>query len=148
MLEIIEAGVADIAKVAPLFDRYRQFYGKTPDLELAENFLRDRITRGESKIFLALSERLPAGFIQLYPSFTSAGAARIWILNDLYVEADRRRDGVGSALLSTARAFAERTGAAKLVLSTATDNYAAQALYEKMDWRRDDAFFNYELKCG
>jgi RimJ/RimL family protein N-acetyltransferase len=31
------------------------------------------------------------------------------------------------------------------VLSTATDNIAAQRLYEKLGWQRDTVFFYYEL---
>ena len=37
------------------------------------------------------------------------------------------------------------TGAARLTLSTASDNAAARALYEAQGWRRDDRFLTYEL---
>jgi GNAT superfamily N-acetyltransferase len=71
---------------------------------------------------------------------------QFWILNDLFVADDARRRGVGAALLRTARDHAARTGAARLVLSTAVANAAAQALYEGDGWRRDTAFLHYKYE--
>jgi hypothetical protein len=39
-LRIRRATAADVGLVAPLFDAYRQFYGKSADLALATTFLR------------------------------------------------------------------------------------------------------------
>ena len=71
----------------------------------------------------------------------------IWILNDLFVAPATRRLGVGRSLLQSATDFASENGAKRLVLATAVDNHAAQALYEQMGWGRNDAFihFKYEL---
>ena len=44
---------------------------------------------------------------------------RLWILNDLYVAAEGRRQGVGRALIDRARALAVETGAKGLILETA-----------------------------
>jgi ribosomal protein S18 acetylase RimI-like enzyme len=38
------------------------------------------------------------------------------------------------------------TGAARLALSTAVTNTAAQALYVRHGWRRDTAFHHYEYE--
>jgi len=51
----------------------------------------------------------------------------IWILNDLFVAEDARRRGVGERLLRAARDHGQRTGAARLALSTAVSNTTAQA---------------------
>jgi GNAT superfamily N-acetyltransferase len=40
-------------------------------------------------------------FVQLYPSFSSVAARRIWILNDLLVTPPARRRGVGRALAAS-----------------------------------------------
>jgi hypothetical protein len=40
--------------VAPLFDAYRQFYGKPSDLEDARQFLFERLQRGESVVFAVI----------------------------------------------------------------------------------------------
>jgi GNAT superfamily N-acetyltransferase len=130
--------------VAGLFDAYRQFYGQPPDLDAARQFLADRLGRGESVLFAVVEGGRALGFTQLYPSFSSVSMRPIWILNDLFVAGDARRRGVGAGLLRAARDHAARTGAARLILSTAVTNAAAQALYERDGWRRDTAFLHYE----
>ena len=132
--------------VAPLFDAYRQFYGQLPDLEGARRFLSERLGRGESVIFAAVEDGPALGFTQLYPSFSSVSMTSIWILNDLFVAEDARRQGVGARLLRAARDHALRTGAARLVLATAVTNTTAQALYEQEGWRRDTVFLHYEYE--
>jgi GNAT superfamily N-acetyltransferase len=145
-ISIVRAGRKDFDDLVPLFEGYRQFYGQNADPAAARAFLSERIERDESVIYLAYaSPRDPAGFTQLYPSFSSVSLKPIWILNDLFVRAAGRRGGVGRALLERARQHAVETGAKGLVLSTGVTNKAAQALYESCGWRRDDEFFQYYL---
>ena len=101
-LVVRQAVFADLEALAPLFDGYRQFYGRTPDLPAARAFLSDRFEHGESVVFIAHAAAAPVGFTQLYPSFSSVSLARTFILNDLFVVAGQRRGGVGSALLRAA----------------------------------------------
>jgi GNAT superfamily N-acetyltransferase len=142
---IRRAAIADLDALAGLFDGYRQFYRQPADLAGARAFLAERIARGQSVVFLAEDESGALGFTQLYPSFTSAGMAPIFILNDLFVAPEARGKGVGGALLRHAAEFARGEGAARLVLSTAVDNLTAQSLYEGEGWERDEAFFTYRL---
>jgi GNAT superfamily N-acetyltransferase len=144
-VEIVRADTGHADAVAALFDLYRQFYEQVPDLEGAQRFIRERLERGQSVIFLALKDGRGVGFTQLYPSFSSVSMRRLWILNDLYVAAEARTLGVGRALLERAREFAIETGAKGLELATATDNLAAQRLYEKTNWKKDLEFFHYYL---
>ncbi len=144
---IRQATAADLDALAVLFDDYRQFYGQPGDLEGARNFLAERFERSESVIFIAQDEGAAMlGFTQLYPSFTSTAMKRIYILNDLYVAPDARRRGVATALLEGAAAFARESGAARLALSTAFDNLAAQSVYEAHGWTRDEHFYSYNLR--
>ncbi|MFV1979747.1 MAG: hypothetical protein ACC655_01210, partial [Rhodothermia bacterium] len=80
---IVEVGPDDLDVLVPLFDAYRVFYEQPSDPERARTFLTARMRMGESTIFLAGLDGEPAGFVQLYPSFSSVSTARIWILNDL-----------------------------------------------------------------
>ena len=145
-IRIVRAERKDLDDLVPLFDGYRQFYGQRSDLAAARAFLRDRIERDESVIYLAYTKpREAAGFTQLYPSFSSISLRPLWILNDLYVRSDVRRGGVGRALLERARQHAIETAAKGLVLSTGVTNKAAQTLYESCGWQRDDEFFQYHL---
>lgn len=143
---IVQVALEQVELVAPLFDAYRQFYGRTPDLDGARRFLAERLRRGESVLFAVVEQGRALGFTQLYPSFSSVSLKPIWILNDLFVAEQARRQGVGAWLLRAARDHASRTGAARLALSTAVTNVKAQSLYECEGWRRDTEFFHYEYE--
>ncbi len=140
------ASLADLDRIAPLFDAYRRFYEQVPDLALAREFLSERLERDESAIFLALGQDGSAvGFTQLYSTFSSASAKRFFILNDLFVASSARRNGVGQALLEAAADFGRAEGSSTLTLITAHTNTTAQALYEAAGWRLDEIFRRYVL---
>src|SRR5208283_2086625 len=122
--EIVQGTPADVGEVAPLFDAYRQFYGKPPDLEAARRFLFARLSKDESVLFIARLEGKTAGFVNLYPVFSSINLTRQWILNDLFVAPEARKLGVGRALTERARQLAEATRANGLALETAIGNQA------------------------
>jgi GNAT superfamily N-acetyltransferase len=141
-----QATIFDLDPLIPLFDEYRQFYGKESDPDLARRFLSERFQYSQSIVFLALAQDGSAiGFTQLFPSFSSASAARIFILNDLYVRPEFRRKKAGSLLLAAAARFGQAVGAVRLTLSTEITNQTAQALYEAEGWRRQTDFYVYNL---
>jgi ribosomal protein S18 acetylase RimI-like enzyme len=135
----------DLDALAPLFDAYRRFYDQPGDVALASAYLHDRMERGESAILVSHADGQLLGFCQLYPTWCSVAAARIFVLYDLFVDADARRAGVGTALMRAAQAFGRAAGAVRLDLSTARSNATAQALYESLGWRRDDVYLVYNL---
>jgi GNAT superfamily N-acetyltransferase len=139
------ATLSDLPSLVPLFDAYRQFYRQPPDLRRAESFLRERLTRGDSVIFLVEEAGAGLGFTQLYPMFSSVRTTPAWVLNDLYVVPAARGTGVAGALMQRARRHAEETGACYLELTTGRDNLVAQRLYERLGWRRDEDYYHYEL---
>ena len=140
------ATLPDVEPLAPLFDAYRQFYGRVPDLELARQFLSERLSKQDSIVLVAEEPgRGAVGFVQLYPSFSSVRAARIYILNDLFVAPDVRRRGAGAALLRAAADVARASGAVRLKLSTEIKNVSAQRLYAVLGWKRDEDFYEYGL---
>ncbi len=144
---IVRAGHEHLPLLVPLFDDYRVFYERPSDLDGARDYLSERLSNLESVIFLALSGdgEQGLGFTQLYPSYTSLRMRRLWILYDLYVSPQVRRQGVGRALMAHATEFATATGATRIELSTAMDNRPAQALYESLGYVKDNAFYFYEL---
>jgi GNAT superfamily N-acetyltransferase len=150
---IRRVGVGDVGRIAPLFDLYRQFYGKPADARLATAFIRDRLQADESVVFLAEAEaERPSealGFVQLYPSFSPVAACRIWVLNDLFVAPVARGHGVGRALMEVARQHAIQTGAKRLTLETTAENRTAWSLYEDLGYvRQQDSarFYTLELR--
>lgn len=144
--EVRAASFADIDELARLFDEYRMFYEQSSDLQLARSFLGERIENGESKIFVAINDDgTCCGFTQLFPSFSSVSARRVWILNDLYVEKAARQQGVGRQLMNKAKEFALKTASKGIQLETAIDNTSAQALYESLGYEKNTEFFGYSL---
>ena len=139
------AGLDDLDALAPLFDQYRGFYHQPSDVALARRFLSQRLERNESVVFIARLDGRPAGFTQLYPMFSSVRAARVWVLNDLFVVQDARRHGVAQALIEAAAGFARNDGAIRLELETMPDNRIAQTLYEAGGWQRYDDTLRYHL---
>lgn len=134
---ISRAVPADLDALAVLFDAYRGFYGQPSDLPRARQWLRDRLRFGESMVLVARRGGAMAGFVQLYPMYSSVRTAKTWILNDLYVDAGARRRGVARALLDAAADFARADGAAGISLETTVDNAAARALYRSAGWQED-----------
>lgn len=140
---IEQAEFSDISRIVPLFDAYRMFYGKNSDPKGAEIFLEERMKKNESVIFTAKEGENMAGFVQLYPSFSSVSIGKIFVLNDLFVQERFRKMGAGEMLIQRAVEYARSENAVRLVLSTGISNHTAQKLYEKLGWEKDVSFFYY-----
>ena len=138
--------VDGVEAVVPLFDAYRQFYGQSSNPSAAREFLGERVRRGESTLFVAESGARAVGFTQLFPSFSSVSLARTFVLNDLFVLAEFRRQAVGQLLLGAAVAFCRSAGAVRVSLSTAMSNEPARGLYEASGWKRQTDYDVYVLK--
>jgi ribosomal protein S18 acetylase RimI-like enzyme len=174
---IQKIGPSSAGLVAPLFNQYRMFYGQASDLALAEQYLYDRLTLGESVVFLAFKEDgdearglvsesaasqpltdesataalTPIGFAQLYPLLSSICATKNWLLNDLFVDPDYRKLSVGKALLQVVFDFALEQGASTVTLETGVNNVIAQGLYEQLGFVRlqpETEFYTYRKKLG
>lgn len=147
-LMVEQARTADVDRVAPLFDAYRQFYGAAPDLQAARNFMADRLARREAIVLLAVpgsheaGDGVAAGFAQLYPSFSSVALGPILVLNDLFVAPAWRRRGVARRLVEEAVAYARKTGSVRIELATQLTNQHALRLYEAEGFVRDDQFIH------
>jgi len=137
-LAIKRATLDDLDAVVPLFDAYRRFYEQPSDEARGRDFLETRLRADESVILLATDQGRAVGFTQLYPMFSSVRMGRLWILNDLYVDAGARRTGAGRALLDAAADFARADGAVGIVLETTRDNATARALYRNAGWEEAD----------
>lgn len=142
-ITVRQATFSDLQELAELFDKYRVFQGKASDLSAARAFLRARFDHGESVVFIAHEHSAPLGFAQLFPSYSSISLARVFILNDLFVNENGRRKGVASRLLAAVEHYAWSHGAARVTLNVARDNGPGQTLYESQGWSQDAQFFMY-----
>lgn len=148
MMDVRRATIEDVDAIAPLFDLYRTFYEQPSDPALARRFISERLQQDESVIFLAETAGKAVGFTQLFPSFSSVGATRVWVLNDLYVDTAARRQGAAQALLQAATEFARADGARRLELETDHSNDSAQALYRRLGWELYEGTLRFRFLLG
>ena len=142
---IKEAVVEDSEKVGEVFDLYRQFYKKDPDKIISIDYIKQRLTNKESKIFFVEENNICIGIVQLYITFDSLELAKKIILYDLFVKSEYRKKGVGTMLMDVSKDFAEKNNIGGIELSTAISNGTAQSLYESLGYERDTEFYNYYL---
>jgi ribosomal protein S18 acetylase RimI-like enzyme len=147
-MRIIKATLEHLDLLNPLFVKYREFYGELPYPDSSKSFLKKRLERGESVIYLAMpldDDSKLLGFCQLYPSFSSLSLKRVWILNDIYVAEDSRRMLVADHLMREAKKMARESNAVRMRVSTSSSNEVARKTYESMGFRKDTEFENYVL---
>lgn len=147
-LTIRRATAADASAIAPLFDDYRRFFTGAPDLEVSARFLRERLERDESVVFAAFDGSAAAGFVQLYPLFSSWYARRQWFLSDLYVAQAFRRHGTGKRLVEACAKHAERTGARAILVELPFSEPHLACFYGELGFARDAVFELYRLVLG
>jgi len=141
------ASLDDLSELSVLFDAYRQFYACASDLAAARSWLSTNLSERRSVIFLAEdSDGVLLGFTQLYPALCSVDLVEYYVLYDLYVDQGARRQGLGRGLMAAAEQHARSLGMARLDLETAKDNAAAQSLYHRLGFVRDDLFHKYSLE--
>ena len=145
--KIIDAEKKHIKNVGELFDLYRQFYKYESNLIQSTNYIKERIDNKESKIFIATNNREePVGFVQLYETFGSLDLGKIIILYDLYVKEDHRKNNIGRQLMIRSHKYAKKINAKRIQLSTATDNFIGQSLYESLGYVKDIDFYTYDFE--
>jgi GNAT superfamily N-acetyltransferase len=85
------------------------------------------------------------GYACLYWHFSSTRAVETVLMNDLFVDASCRGQGVGRALIEAAAEVARGRGSPVLEWSTAPDNKIAQRLYDSTGAEKS-TWIEYELK--
>lgn len=136
-MKIIQATLKHLPDVVPLFDSYRTFYKQPSNVKAAETFLRERLEKEDSIIFITYIEKEAIGFTQLFGSFSSVSMQPLLILNDLYVCEKHRKKGTGTALLNKAKDYCKKQKNKGLSLETEITN-PAQHLYESLNWKKDE----------
>jgi ribosomal protein S18 acetylase RimI-like enzyme len=144
-MNIIRATITNLEQLVPLVDAYRQFYKQPSDLGAVRAYMQERLTKEQCVVFMAFENDEALGFTLLYQHYTTVALGHVWLLNDLYTKSEARRKGVGEALMTHAAEFAKADGAKRIWLRTAVDNFTAQALYEKMGYKRDEQFYRYDF---
>ena len=138
----------DLEDLLPLMRGYCDFYGVAPDdvrlLAMSRALIADPEREGIQLIARA-EGRSAAGFATVFWSWSTLRAARIGVMNDLFVDAAARGRGVADALIEACVERCRRRGDIRqLGWQTAKDNHRAQAVYERVGARRAE-WIDYSL---
>ena len=140
----------DLPDLLPLVRAYCDFYEVAPSddalLSLSRALIEDPAREGVQ--LLARSEddeRRPLGFATIFWSWSTLNAARLAIMNDLFVDPAARGTGVADALIAACREEARTNGAVWLGWQTAKDNHRAQKVYDRVGGERSE-WIDYGLR--
>ena len=148
MTSVARAAEADLPELLRLLRAYCDFYGAAPSdeglLGMARALLDDPLREGVQLLARDDTGRA-VGFATVLWTWSTLRAARIGVMNDLFVEPGARGSGAADALIEACRAEAGAHGAAWLGWQTARDNARAQAVYERAGARRSE-WLDYGLE--
>ena len=147
-MRITLVGSTDLPELLPLVRAYCDFYQVAPSdrelLELSRALLAD--PRREGLQLLARDDAGRAvGFATLYWTWQTLAAARVGVMNDLFVAPEARGMRVADGLIAACLEHCREHGATRLVWQTARDNHRAQAVYARVGATRDDRWLDYDL---
>jgi GNAT superfamily N-acetyltransferase len=147
-VRITVVGSTDLPELLPLVRAYCDFYQATPSdqelLALSRALLADPEREGVQLLARDDTGRA-VGFATLYWSWQTLAAARVGVMNDLFVAAEARGLGVAEGLMAACLERCREHGATRLVWQTAVDNHRAQAVYARVGATRDDRWLDYQL---
>ena len=143
-MKVREAKLSDLKNLTFLFNSYRMFYGKKFDLKVAEEFLRSRIEKKDSKIFVCDFNNELSGFVQLYPLFSSTRVSKYWLLNDLYVDVNKRGKGFSKLLIEKSKELVIESKACGMMLETEKSNDVGNKLYPSTGFKKNELSNFYE----
>lgn len=146
MIDIQIANLTHLNSLQELFEQYREFYQMQRQETRSLEFLKQRLEKKDSIILLAFNQQSLAGFVQIYPAFTSVAMQPLWILNDLFVTQAQRKQGVARKLMESVESLARKEGIFSIKLATQINNAYAKKLYESLDYRLIDQFDHYSKK--
>lgn len=137
---ISRVGSGDLEELLPLMRGYCDFYNVAPSdeelLALAGALIADPEREGVQLIARDSDDR-PVGFATLYWTWSTLDAARLGVMNDLFVAESARGSGAAEALIEACRRECAQRGAKRLSWQTAFDNHRAQAVYDRVGGTRE-----------
>ena len=138
---------ADLPELLTLMRGYCDFYEVAPSdedlLVMSRALIADPAREGMQLIARDESGRA-IGFATIFWTWSTTRAARIGVMNDLFVAPGGRGTGAADALIAACRERCRAHGAAVLAWRTALDNHRAQAVYDRVGGRRSQ-WLDYDL---
>ena len=144
---IARVGEQDLDELLALMRGYCDFYDVAPSdedlLALSRALIADPAREGIQLIARADDGRA-IGFATVYWTWSTTTAARLAVINDLFVAPEGRGSGAAAELIEACRDAAREHGAKRLAWQTALDNERAQRLYDRIGARRSQ-WLDYDL---
>jgi GNAT superfamily N-acetyltransferase len=140
-------GEADLEDLLPLLRGYCDFYEVSPSDEALLAVSRALIADPERE-GMQLIARGPdghaVGFATLYWTWQTLSAARLGVMNDLFVADEARGTGLADRLIAACRERCAAHGAREVAWQTAKDNHRAQKVYDRVGGRKSE-WLDYSL---
>ena len=147
-MEIRPANKDDVDQLVPLMVAYCEFYKvQNPDEAGLAKMARALIAAPDDEgILLAATDDAGAvaGFAACGWKWSSLRAARIVVLEDLFVALDHRGEGIADELIGACAEIAREHGAPVLAWYTQPANKRAQAVYNRVGGTNEE-MLEYEL---
>jgi GNAT superfamily N-acetyltransferase len=137
---ISRVGPSDLDELLPLMRGYCDFYKVAPsddDLLALSRALIDDPEREGVQLIARDAEGRAIGFATIFWSWSTTDAARLGVMNDLFVSESARGSGAAQALIAACRAECASRGIKRLSWQTAPDNLRAQTVYERVGGHRE-----------
>ena len=137
---------SNFEEVLPLIAIYQEFYGVADiSAERNRNFFSKFINgKSEGVQFIYRHEGEAVAFATVYFTYSSTLAAKVAVLNDLFVLATHRKKGIAKSLIEHCYQYGRSQNAVRLQWLTAKNNETAQAVYNHVGARRSDwVFYSY-----
>lgn len=146
-MEVRPARDDEVEALLPLIRGYCDFYEASPTDDGLREMARALIADPEQgALFIARNDQGEAvGFAAMGWKWSSLRAARIGVMEDLFVAPDARGKGFAEALIEACAEGCRERGMPALEWVTATDNRRAQAVYDRIGGE-GAAWMNYELE--
>jgi GNAT superfamily N-acetyltransferase len=139
---------ADLEELLPLLRGYCEFYEVDPTDEALLAVSRALIADPEREGVQLIArdpEGNAVGFATVYWTWQTLNAARLGVMNDLFIAPEGRGTGLAERLIAACRERAADHGAAELAWQTANDNHRAQKVYDRIGGSRSDHWLDYSL---
>jgi len=130
-MDVRRATADDADVIARLLHAFNTEYGEpTPEVGVLATRVRELVATDETIVLLGGAGPDGLAVLRLRPAIWSAGLE--CYLAELYVIPERRRRGLGLALMEAAMDVARAAGADTMDLGTSEDDHGARALYERL----------------
>lgn len=137
---ITRVAANDLDDLLPLVRGYCDFYEVNPsddDLLALSRVLIDDPEREGLQLIARDGDGRAIGFATIFWSWSTSDAARLGIMNDLFVAESARGGGHADALIEACRGECASRGIKRLAWQTAPSNERAQAVYDRIGATRE-----------